>query len=221
MNMNEQARCRVYDGVVCGKDITKWLLTSTYKYALDYTEAHRIAQGLLEADLLTPVCAGYDHTLQLTPRDSGISRSTAAGGETAAGAGAVSCSQNIVTDRETLATFKSHPSYIYRYPGRSGPSGGIGAFSMFAHRVVTSIPSWFQADAEDTSASSITNYTVRSCLLDEQWEVFRRWVMVANSHCKQCRLLGFACEVSLLLCTHFFLCTCMCFLYVLIFPHFL
>ena len=156
--------------MVCGKDITKWLLTSTYKYAHDYTEAHRIAQGLLEADLLSPVCAGYDHTLQLQPRDSEISRSTAAGG----GTGMISSTQNIVKDKETLATFKSHPSYIYRYPGRLGTSSGIGAFSMFAHRVVTSIPTWFQADVEDTSTSSIINYTVRSCLLDEQWEVFRR-----------------------------------------------
>lgn len=163
----------MYDGVVCGKDITKWLLTSTYKYAHDYTEAHRIAQGLLEADLLTPVCAGYDHTLQLQPRNSELTRATGAGAGTGADASVVS-TQSIVTDRETLTTFKSHPSYIYRYPGRSGPSCGIGAFSMFAHRVVTSIPSWFQADAEDTSASSVTNYTVRSCLLEEQWEVFRR-----------------------------------------------
>jgi hypothetical protein len=155
----------VYDGVVCGKDITKWLLTSTYKYAHDYTEAHRIAQGLLEADLLTPVCVGYDHTLQLQPRASDVTRATAAGATTA---------QNIVTDKDILATFKSHPSYIYRYPGRSGSTMGIGMFSMFAHRVTTTIPSWFQSDAEDTSASSVTNYTVRSCLLEEQWEVFRR-----------------------------------------------
>lgn len=158
-----QVRCRVYDGVVRGKDITKWLLTSSYKYALDYTEAHRIAQGLLEAELLTPVCAGYDHTLQ----------SDAARDSVAAGA-VVDNSQSIVTDVDTLSTFKSHPSYIYRYPGRSGASSGIGAFSMFAHTVVTSIPTWFQAETDDPSANGVTNYTVRSCLLEEQWEVSRR-----------------------------------------------
>lgn len=85
-------------------------------------------------------------------------------------------SQNIVTDIETLSTFKSHPSYIYRYPKQSGANSGISAFTMFAHRVDTTIPSWFQAEGDDASSSAVTNYTVRSCLLDEQWEVFRRCV---------------------------------------------
>jgi hypothetical protein len=176
----DQVRCRVYDGVIGGKDITKWLLTSTYKYAHDYTEAHRIAQGLLEADLLTPVCAGYDHTLQLHPRDSEVARATAA-----AGAGGVSA-QKIVTDRHILSTFKSHPSYIYRYPKQSGSNSGISAFTMFAHRVVVSIPTWFQADPEESSSSSVTNYTVRSCLLEEQWEVFRRFALVPLFSSSQC-----------------------------------
>lgn len=152
----------MYDGVVCGKDITKWLLTSSYKYAHDYTEAHRIAQGLLEADLLTAVCAGYDHTLQLQPRESEVASRASPSSHHA---------QSIETDIATLATFKSHPSYIYRYPKQSGANSGISAFTMFAHRVETTVPCFF---SDDSSPSSVTSYTVRSCLLDEQWEVFRR-----------------------------------------------
>jgi hypothetical protein len=208
-------RCRVYDGVVSGKDITKWLLTSVYKYALDYTEAQRIAQGLLEADLLTPVCAGYEDTLQFTPTPTTIASATSTSASLPGSpVSAAFCThegrQIIVTDIETLATFKAHPSYIYRYPVRQGgssstsTSSGLGAFSLFGHRVVTTIPTWFNAEAEpslaghsdsssssfknmfgassksssgssgDPSNSSVTNYTVRSCLLDEQWEVFRR-----------------------------------------------
>ena len=148
-----------------GKDISKWLLTSSYNYALDYTEAHRIAQGLLEAELLIPVCAGYDHTLQLQPDPS----------DQVSGVASVN-TQCIVSDKETLNTFKSHPSYIYRYPGRSGTNSGIGAFSMFAHRVDVTIPTWFQADRDDNTAANVINYTVRSCMLDEQWEVLRRFV---------------------------------------------
>lgn len=56
-------RCRLFEGVLTGADICKWLVQSQYKYAQDSAEACTIGQELLACSLLLPVICGYqeDH----------------------------------------------------------------------------------------------------------------------------------------------------------------
>lgn len=53
-------RCRVFDGVIGGSDISKWLISNQVcQYARDYTEAKRIGDGLVTSGLLNCVAVGY------------------------------------------------------------------------------------------------------------------------------------------------------------------
>jgi len=56
-------RCRLFEGVLTGADICKWLVQSQYKYAQDSAEACMIGQELLACSLLMPIICGYqdDH----------------------------------------------------------------------------------------------------------------------------------------------------------------
>lgn len=50
----------MYEGVITGADICKWLVQCQYKFAQDSAEACIIGQELVGCGLLIPVCCGYE-----------------------------------------------------------------------------------------------------------------------------------------------------------------
>ena len=47
--------------MISGADICKWLVQCKDKYAQDSSEAYVIAQELLSAGYLIPICCGYEN----------------------------------------------------------------------------------------------------------------------------------------------------------------
>eukprot|EP00602_Paraphysomonas_sp_CaronLab_P009333 CAMPEP_0185037418 /NCGR_PEP_ID=MMETSP1103-20130426/31783_1 /TAXON_ID=36769 /ORGANISM="Paraphysomonas bandaiensis, Strain Caron Lab Isolate" /LENGTH=910 /DNA_ID=CAMNT_0027575375 /DNA_START=309 /DNA_END=3041 /DNA_ORIENTATION=- len=195
-------RCRVFDGVISGADIAKWMMSSVHKYAQDDNEARLIAQGLVGAELLCPVCAGY--------RDL---EETSDGGEDSSEAVGVlnllrSSSGTVVPpipdyleerNPDVIFTFSSAPGYIYRYPGKSATVGGVGAFTLFGAGVSLSIPWWVQVDGDGNVAATsgdnlrtipeppgggagYVQYAIQVQVGDDKWEVLRRYNEFSQFH---------------------------------------
>jgi hypothetical protein len=178
-----QVRCRVFDGVISGADIVKWMVNPANNYAHDQTEACMISQGLVVADLLTPVCLGYRN---ITDVDE---------------------------DLEINQMFSNEKGYIYRYPGRSNRVGaftlfgasvsviiprwiqvdGDGNFSAAGGKDNQGAP-WSGAGLVTIKKSSSTNpsstnrsagyvqYTMEVTVGDDHWEVIRRYNEFSQFH---------------------------------------
>lgn len=58
-----QIHCRLFEGVISGAEVCKWLVQSKFHYARDSSEAAAIGDELVRCGLLIPVCLGFigDH----------------------------------------------------------------------------------------------------------------------------------------------------------------
>jgi hypothetical protein len=188
-----QVRCRVFDGVICGSDIVKWMIASTNSHAHDQIEACLISQGLISAELLVPVTLGYR---QLTDIDH--------------------------EEVDLLGLpFSNDKGYVYRYPSGSKRTGlftlfgapvnitiprwvqvdGDGNISAaggkdsqgapYAPRRVDSLPpvniassspSTTATLATTSAAAGYVQYTVEVTVGDDRWEVFRRSCLPLLTH---------------------------------------
>lgn len=144
-------RCRVYEGVITGEDVSRWMVTSVYGYAHDANEAALIAQGLLNAGLLSPMCVGYKDELDAIPT------------------------------REESYSFSASRGYVYRYHGRAttfslfgaGVTVSIPQFVQVDADGRVSSGKEKESDSHGSGAGYI-QYIVSIKLVDDVWTVTRR-----------------------------------------------
>ena len=139
-------------------------------YAHDENEANMISQGLVTAELLVPVCVGYQSLTDVDHEDF----------------------------ETTLNTFSSEKAYIYRYPGQSSRVGGFELFGppirvtiprwiqvdgdgnisasggKDSQGVVPNRKTSFSSSSNSNSTAGYVQYTIDVTLGDEHWEVMRR-----------------------------------------------
>jgi hypothetical protein len=144
----------VFEGVITGEDISRWMVTSVYEYAHDASEASLIAQGLLTVGLLCPMLVGYSDRPDEVP------------------------------SKEQMYTFSPSRGYVYRYPGRYTTFSLFGAgvtvsipqwVQVDADGNVTTGKERDTVDSQGgASGAGFIQYVVRVRLVDDTWTITRR-----------------------------------------------
>ena len=146
-------RCRVFEGVITGEDISRWMITSIYGYAHDSTEAALIAQGLLSAGLLCPMCVGYSDKPDEVPT------------------------------HDQALTFSPSRGYVYRYHQRSTTFSlfGAGVSVSIPQWIQTDADGNVSCGRErevdgSGGGAGFIQYVVSVKLVDDSWTVCRRYI---------------------------------------------
>lgn len=143
----------MFEGVITGEDISRWLVTSVYEYAHDSSEASLIAQGLLSVGRLCPMLVGYSDRFDEVPT------------------------------KEQMYTFSPSRGYVYRYPGRYSTFSlfGAGVTVSIPQWVQVdadgNVSTGKEKDSE-TGGAGFIQYVVSVKLVDDMWTVTRRCVEI-------------------------------------------
>ena len=185
-------RCRLFEGVLTGADICKWLVQSQYKYAQDSAEACAIGQELLACSLLIPVTCGHveDHHSLMGLSDDGYdsdegSRSSdyESGRDSdvhaqpplepsvatvAAVRGTAQQAYYIDPKSDLALAFSTGAAYLYKYPSKSHTSESIGSFTLLGALSPSNVQlnRWAKRDNRKGSEGADSSFNVLGmCLL--------------------------------------------------------
>lgn len=144
-----QIRCRLFEGVLSGGDITAWLMRSATAdtagevdrhSVIDRTEACSIGQELLDCGLLELVCSGFkDEESELYDDHDGLIDS----------ADQPDHFQSAFGDR----LFSDMPGFVYRFPGKSGTAG---CWTLFGAPIYVKIPTMTIVEDSDIRSTRDT-----------------------------------------------------------------
>lgn len=156
----KQIRCRLFEGVLSGSEVSAWLIHSDnsskdseidqYRHARDRFEACAIGQELLDCGLLLPVCAGFIDEEGDNEGEIDDVQPPSKPGQEVNPATAASLF-------EEKAIFSDMPGYIYRFPLKSGTAG---SWSLFGAPVNVKIPIMTFSDENDKYTRDTIGFSI-------------------------------------------------------------
>lgn len=156
-------RCRLFEGVVSGDEISSWLCSNGYTNS----EALDVGQRLVDCGLLVHVCSGYS---QLSEGD-----------KTAPAVDSMSTStqrNEILLPRSHTHFFSDQHGYLYKFQHKHSTSLAVGKFVLFGTTITVTIPHWSNKGGVDTTGSgdqTHLEYAINCRHGGDEWISWRRY----------------------------------------------
>ncbi len=157
----------MFEGVINGADICKWLVQCQYKFAQDSAEACIIGQELVNSGLLHAVSCGFDMSHLYADTAYGYDSDEEQYDDVSKSVINSPKIEDILERPESGACFEVGPSstvamqfstapgYLYRYPSKSSTSDGVGSYSLLGAMVNVCINRWAKREATLAPISSV------------------------------------------------------------------
>jgi len=172
-------RCRLFEGVVSGDEISSWLCSNGYSSS----EAGDVGQRFVDCGLLVHVCSGYSHSSETEDNTAAVTGADSMRPSTQWSETLLPRNQNYL--------FSNQQGYLFKFQHKHSTSLAVGKFVLFGTTITVSIPRWSNKGGVDTTGSgdqqTHIEYAIECRHGGDEWTSWRRYSEFSDL---QKRLLG-------------------------------